>query len=97
MTNPAYPNGQCTACGQGLTDAGACQNIDCAEHEVTEIFIVAWSGGYEEASYAAKPDEESAREQFESWKSDAKIDQGDSVDLLRINLSTMAIEALERV
>lgn len=27
--NPAYPNGQCFACGFGLSDLGQCTNREC--------------------------------------------------------------------
>ncbi|GAB2733417.1 hypothetical protein [Nocardioides pakistanensis] len=28
--SPAYPNGRCTGCGQGVTSDGTCTNTDCA-------------------------------------------------------------------
>lgn len=32
MTNPAYPNGQCSTCGWGLTEAGECDNDTCQDY-----------------------------------------------------------------
>lgn len=28
--NPAYPNGRCDACGQGLSDSGSCRDFECS-------------------------------------------------------------------
>lgn len=34
MKNPAYPNGQCGACGFGLNDEGECCNFDCSSSKI---------------------------------------------------------------
>lgn len=33
MPNPAYPNGQCGACGRGASTKGTCTNRSCCNYK----------------------------------------------------------------
>lgn len=59
-----------------------------------EIFVIAWTGGYEPPSYAVKFSLKEASEQAREWAADIKPDSGDTVDVLRIDPETGGIERL---
>lgn len=61
---------------------------------MTELFVIAWTGGYEATSYTVKLTEQSAWEQARIWWEDADKEE-DSIDVLRIDLNTLTMERLE--
>lgn len=58
-----------------------------------EVFIVVWSGGYEAPTYIARPTKEEAIVIGRDWTKD--MEDGDTVDILRINLTNMTLERVE--
>lgn len=62
---------------------------------MAEVFVIAWTGGYEAPSYTVKATAAEAWTQAEEWWKDAKEGE-DTLDVLRIDLTTMTIERLER-
>lgn len=58
-----------------------------------EIFVVAWTGGYEAPSYVVKLTEEQAWDQAGAWLADAHED-GDTIDVLRVDLATAEVTRL---
>lgn len=88
----------------------ACRNPGCINNESqndlrhstsecpfafsSDIYIVAWTGGYEAPSYHAFMTENEAMRQAEEWWADADQD-ADSLDVLRINPNDMTITRVE--
>lgn len=62
---------------------------------MTELFVIAWTGGYEATSYTVKTTAADAWAQAKEWWADADPEV-DSIDVLRINLTTLTMERLER-
>lgn len=62
-------------------------------HPMEEIFIVAWTGGYEAPSYEAKSNEADAWNLANEYVED--LEDGDTLDVLRVNLRNFTIERLE--
>ncbi|HLU31856.1 MAG TPA: hypothetical protein VK088_08835 [Acidimicrobiia bacterium] len=59
------------------------------------IYLVAWTGGYEQPAFAFHADESLARETFEDWQSQVQVEVGDRVDLIRHDTSTGSVETIE--
>jgi hypothetical protein len=55
-----------------------------ADERSSSLYVVAWSGGYEQPQFAVRFDREEARLLGESWADDAK--DGDQIDVLKIDL-----------
>lgn len=52
---------------------------------VTDVYLVAWTGGLEEPSFASFTDPDAAQSQFDEWA--AEIVENDRVSLLRQSIS----------
>ncbi len=63
---------------------------------MTELFIVAWTGGYEDTSYVVKPTAAEAWAQANTWWDDADPETH-TMDILRLDLTTLTIERLGQV
>ena len=57
------------------------------------MYLVVFGGGNEAPSYALKGDFESAKKQAEKWVEE--MEEGDWVDVLKINLYNNTIERVE--
>lgn len=67
---------------------------DIRDEDPAAMFLVSWTGGLEPVQHAVRPTEPEAWTQAEDWAKDAK--EGDDIDVFRIDLTTNAIERLER-
>lgn len=55
-----------------------------------ELFIVAWTGGYELPQYATERTLEDAVKRAQDW--DEGADEGDFIDILRVDVAKSTIE-----
>lgn len=62
---------------------------------VTEVFMVVWSGGYEAPDYVVTKTEDDAWNLAAQWVLDADDDEGDVVDVLKIDLVNFNVTRLE--
>lgn len=69
---------------------------DLIANQPTELFIIAWTGGYEATSYTVKSTAAEAWTQAELWWDDAD-QEGDTMDILRLDLTTLTLERLGQV
>ena len=61
-----------------------------------QIFIAVWSGGLEAPSYAAHATREIAIAKVaEAWLPDYNEEEGDTIDILSLDLKTLRLERLE--
>lgn len=61
---------------------------------MTEIFIVAWTGGYESPQLFAKPTQDEAVSLAREWRAESS-EPGDSIDVFRVDLAILEIVAVE--
>lgn len=61
---------------------------------VPEVFLVVWSGGYDAPQYGARATEDEAWALAGEWAADIKEGE-DTIDVLRLDTATMAVERLE--
>lgn len=59
----------------------------------TEVFLVAWTGGYEAPQYATRPTEAEAMDLGREWYEDSN-GETDTVDVLRLNLADGSVTRL---
>lgn len=48
------------------------------------VYVVAWTGGFEEASYKSTTNKDEAVEVARGWQGEYKADVGDTIDVLEI-------------
>jgi hypothetical protein len=54
-----------------------------------EVFVIAFTGGYEAPSYEVKATVEEALSVAETWAED--LEDGDTIDVLRINVKNFTL------
>lgn len=86
---------------QGLIDGGQADDLelqllrDLAEM-MAVTYMVEFGGGYEPPSHTFKTTSSEAWQQAEEWAKDMDADEGDYVDVIRMDWSTGSCERLYR-